>query len=100
MGISHSLKEFGFHEAVGTIEKVSLKEQVVVAKREAKLTFDTNNGVMAVYDEDGQPWLLTLDRITPEIAEWLKTSELTRGAYVPHSNDGGHYIRQQFPSRT
>ena len=60
--------------------------------------FDINNGIMAVYDNAGAPWIISLSKISREnIAGLVDHFHLIRGAYVPFSNDR-HYFDTKLPT--
>lgn len=63
--------------------------------RGAPLTWDQNNGVVVVYDEEGRPWITRRNREVDLIIEtYSRDFGLQRGAYVPHSNDGGLFVKE------
>ncbi len=98
--LSHVLIDVGFFSALGTSEYPGMSE-VVYVRRGSPNTYDSNNGVMAVYDEDGRPWIAR-NNFDEKLAEGLRhmfeLRDLKRGAYVPHSNDGGHFVCEILPN--
>lgn len=81
------LLDLGFIPVLGTRD--GLYEGQV--KRGKPLHWDANNGVIAVYDRDGSPWIIKAEQLTDEqLADLIKQLELRYGAFVPHSN-GGHF---------
>lgn len=61
--------------------------------------FDINNGIMAIYDHHGSPWIISLSKISHEhIAELVDRFHLIRGAYVPFSNDRHYLAEDKQPS--
>ena len=73
-------------------------------------TFDFNNGICAVYDENSHAWVLPERLFTDAMAialfksryhsRWTyKGVPLDRGARVPHSNDGGAWAARTFPKK-
>ena len=92
--LSHTLIDLGFFSALGTSENSGMMREEVHVKRGTANTFDYNNGVTVVYDEEGRPWILHNSRLTDEAAEKLREYSLKRGAHVPHSNDGGYFVRE------
>ncbi len=99
--ISHVLLDLGFFSALGTTEHAGPRPQVLVVKRQTPFTYDYNNGVMVVYDEEGRPWIrsgeVSIYEMVTELRNERRDNPLTRGAYVPHSNDGGHFVREILP---
>ena len=63
----------------------------------------TTIGVNVIYDEAGRPWItnsaVAIKAFNQAITEGRLEGEphLTRGAHVPHSNDGGHFVREVLP---
>ena len=57
------------------------------------MTYDYNNGVVVVYDQDGFPWVAPINYLE----RFEGRDQLRRGADVPFSKDGGHRIRKMFP---
>lgn len=91
--LSHTLLDLGFFSALGTIEHDAGRPDHVPRGKDN--TFDSNNGVTVVYDEVGRPWIIQTSRFTAEVSTALNREfSLQRGAYVPHSNDGGHFVRE------
>lgn len=98
--LSHDLIDLGFFSALGTSEHPGVMRVERHVGRGIANTCDSNNGVTVVYDEDGRPWILKDDRIEEirkEFQEVITEHRLTRGAYVPHSNDGGYFVREILP---
>lgn len=101
--LSHVLLDLGLFCALGTTERSGVELKLV--KKGMPYTTDTNNGVSVVYDEAGRPWVMRLQEAGSlgypgkEIQACLDENgkELKRGAYVPHSNDGGHFMREVLP---
>lgn len=61
--------------------------------------FDINNGIMAIYDHRGTPWIISLSKISKEhIGELVDRFHLVRGAYVPFSNDRYFVATGEIPS--
>ena len=89
--LSHKLIDIGFFSALGTSEHPGMSYEECHVKRGTANTYDYNNGVTVVYDEEGRPWISLRNVITDEFVEKFL---LKRGAYVPHSNDGGHFVRE------
>jgi hypothetical protein len=94
--ISSSLSELGFFCAFNTpeqVEKDSPKQKYV--DRGEPNTYDFKNGVLAIYDEKGLPWIILqsyTEEIRVKIEELILSHSLRRGAYVPHSKDGGLFL--------
>ena len=93
--ISQELRQLGFRSVFATNESVA-GVSTPVRQREP-LTWDNNNGVIVVYDELGSPWICRSDHFADsehrfKFTTLLREYGVKRGAYVPHSNDGGHFI--------
>ena len=99
--LSHKLIDLGFFWALGTSERPGMTEQANHVLRGIPFTYDMNNGVTVVYDEKGRPWIRTWGEdskiATMFFEEVVSTHSLERGAYVPHSNDGGWFVREIIP---
>jgi len=102
--LSHKLLELGFFSALGTSEHPGLATGVAVrachVRRKKPNTWDSNNGVTVVYDELGRPWIIRREntfKIVDFGAMIIHAYNLERGAYVPHSNDGGWFITEVIP---
>ena len=98
--ISNELLDQGFFSALGTTEHAGGDGRGHIVKRDKPFTWDYNNGVTAVYDEEGRPWIKlgygwSGGRAILHITGCEK--HLVRGAHVPHSNDGGEFIREVLP---
>ncbi len=102
--LSHTLINLGFVCALGTTEHIGGSARESIVKAGTPSTCDYNNGTNVVYDEEGRPWVMHGSKMTDAILHELRTYPLQRGAYVPHSNDGGYFMRKVlptlFPSRT
>lgn len=65
----------------------------------APYRWDENNGVFAVYDHRGVPWVIAARNISGDtLRDLASTENLRRGAYVPFSNDGGNFVAGKFPT--
>jgi len=96
--LSYNLIDLGFFSALGTSEHPGMMSEEVYVKRGTANTYDSNNGVMVVYDEEGRPWILQYSLVTDKVMEKLRREySLKHGAYVPHSNDGGHFVHEALP---
>ena len=78
----------GFFSALGTSEGEGHVER---GRPNVK---DSNNGVLVVYDEEGRPWIMGVSKLSDNVHVSLLDFDLSRGAYVPHSNDGGHFMSE------
>ncbi len=87
--LSVCLCRAGFVSVYGTVEKVGDKMQEVCLGD--PYTWDTNNGITVVYDEFGSPWIRRPTISLDKFANGKFENDLLRGAYVPHSNDGGKF---------
>jgi hypothetical protein len=90
--LSEKLRALGFLPVLGTTEMAGGRECVV--GRGDPFSCDSNNGVFVVYDEDGSPWLSRSTRRIWERFFLVVAVDLRRGAYVPHSNDGGTFFHK------
>ena len=94
--VKKSLESLAFHcIPMLECERVCAEMKPVTAGE--PLTFDANNGVLVVYDETGWPWIrrnYLSDVEKREFDSLVNTASLKRGAYVPHSNDGGKHIQR------
>lgn len=92
--LSPILLELGFFSALGTTEHPGLSREGQHVKRAVPNTADYNNGIVVVYDEEGRPWIMRGVNMTNVVHETLRSFDLTQGAYVPHSNDGGYFVHE------
>ena len=98
--LSHVLIDLDFFPALGTIE---LSGNGILPGIPVCLgtpnTWDVNNGVVAVYDDRGRPWvILRRNLLAEDVVEKLPEEfQLRRGAYVPHSSDGGRFVNEILP---
>lgn len=92
--LSHWLLDAGWFCALGTSERLRLDgKEASYVKRGTANTWDHNNGVYVIYDETRCPWIArTDDAMGADIFSAIGEFKLRRGAYVPHSNDGGHFV--------
>ena len=100
--LSHKLLDSGFFSALGTLQVrcvgMTQRDEELRVQRGTPNTWDFNNGVIAVYDESGCPWISVRNTHTNgEVNKLARSYGLQRGAYVPHSNDGGHFVRRIIP---
>lgn len=103
--LSHELIDLGFFCALGTSEKVPVLPEDghvhSVVMLGTPLTWDTNNGVTVFYDEEGRPWIVKNSEVGEvmnlAMRKLIKEFNLRRGAGVPHSNDGGHFVCKVLP---
>lgn len=100
--IASKLLDLGFFCAFGTTETVA--SSLILVNRGQPLTTSRNNGVLVVYDEDGRPWIMRVSKFTNgkdlALFGFAHENHLTfkPGAYVPHSNDGGHFVLEILPT--
>jgi hypothetical protein len=97
MKLSEELSELGFFPVRGTLEKVGGENRVA---REGKpRTYGVKNGILAVYDENGLPWIIEDGAVSAinNFKSMLRRHLLTEGAHVPHAEDGGEFLRTIFP---
>jgi len=106
--ISHDLIDFGFLCVLGTTEHVGMATgEGQLVRRGSPKTWASNNGVTCVYDEVGRPWIFHNKKWNDDqdgfeaFQEWTEERRLSDGlkcgAYVPHSNDGGHFVNEVLP---
>lgn len=101
--IASKLLDLGFFCALGTNEILNGRPSLEYVRRGKPFTYDCNNGVYVIYDESGRPWIIRWSTLAGKLAtenhefENL-TRHLHRGAYVPHSNDGGRFAIEILPT--
>lgn len=99
--LSEELLVLGFFSALGTTQhRLGGKAENYVG-RGTPLTWDTNNGILVIYDEEGRPWIRRRDygaELGKVVNDLVVDRRVTRGAYVPHSNDGGHFVYEVLPT--
>ena len=93
----------GFFPALGTMELYRGEHKLV--RRGAPLTQGRDQGIIALYDTRGWPWLIIARKLS--MREWLELNDgiyvgsdlvhFQQGAYVPHSNDKGEFMRITLP---
>ena len=88
--LSHKLIDLGFFSVLGTTEHAGGGRDGFLVKRGTPNTCDYNNGVSVIYDETGRPWIFRGSLGSDMVASF----NLKRGAHVPHSNDGGHFVHE------
>jgi hypothetical protein len=95
--LSQVLLEMGFFCALGTTEDPH-GDQTVVGYSMAN-TCDRNNGVVVIYDETGRPWIMPTSHngLVVAVTSLIVEFSLRKGAYVPHSNDGGYFVYNVLP---
>lgn len=93
-----TLNSLGFFPVLGTVERAGGESSVVQIG--APKRCDHNNGVVVVYDDGGVPWIISVANITiSQITALVRDHGLSdKPAYVPHSNDGGRFLRGHLPS--
>jgi hypothetical protein len=90
--IGQILLDLGFIPALGTTETLSRGERYTVLLGRPKC-YNANNGVVAVYDAEGRPWVADMDSVDlVALTNFTKRERFYYGAYVPHSNDGGAFL--------
>jgi len=90
--LSQKLIKLGFFFVLDTYECSGPMSEGRRVKRGQPNTQDCKNGVMVVYDEEGRPWIMRGSKVDDTVRQGLGDFNLSRGAYVPHSNDGGHFV--------
>lgn len=105
--LSHKLIDFDFFCALGTTQHAGPRRLEIIVKRGTPNTYDHNNGVTVVYDEVGRPWIrygrhvpphMSANEYNESINRLIGEYKLVRGASVPHSNDGGCFVREVLPT--
>ncbi len=90
--LSTVLLNGGFFPVLGTTERMGPSGSNPVVLIGTQFSWDANNGIMVVYDERGWPWI-TLWWNGARVIDGLERDfNLRRGAFVPHSNDGGCFV--------
>ena len=94
--LSHLLIDLAFFSAFGSTEYKDMQPKMVDLG--VPRTFDTNMGVIVVFDECGCPWTALVSGLPRGVEATVadlenRSGPLKRGAHVPHSNDGGHFMR-------
>ena len=71
---------------------------ITVPKRSGK--YCQNNGVIVVYDQIGEPWIIRCQHLGDrEMDALIREHGIVEAfVHVPHSNDGGAYLRNHKPS--
>lgn len=78
----------------GSLQSIRDGQEPTLVGKGTPFTWDYNNGVLAVYDEQGKPWICSTSYFTPRALEqFCSRHNLRQGALVPHSNDGGMFKR-------
>lgn len=97
--LSHRLIDLGFFSALGTTEHPGKTKAELLVGRADPHRWEYNNGVVCVWDELGRPWLMPAEfpnrnsRLNRAIDKMREEFALKRGGFVPHSNDGGTFLR-------
>lgn len=89
--IIYKLQSLGFMSVLHTMEldrPIQSKHRVTVG---TPLTWDTNCGILVIYDDLGHPWIRRTEGQAEEIRDAFKEFNLRRGGYVPHSRDNGEF---------
>jgi len=95
--LAKALLMLGFIPVLGTFETCGKERHIV--SRGAPKRFDYKNGVIVVYDELGAPWIVNMADVTiRKVRDLAREYHLSDGVYVPHSKDGGSFIRGNLPS--
>lgn len=90
--VSKILLDLGFIPALGTIETLSRGERYPVLIGRPRC-YNANNGVVAVYDVEGRPWVAKKENVDLDaLTSLTKRERFYYGGYVPHSNDGGAFL--------
>ena len=91
--ISKFLKNRGYKNVLET-DETDPEGVIRLVKCGEPLSWDHKNDVTVVYDEKGEPWI----KQGQLFLEDFKTVMLSRGAHVPHSNDGGYFVSEVLPT--
>lgn len=95
--LSHTLLDLGFLYVLGSTEQEGCIPKYVASG--IPYTTDHNNGVVAVYDELGRPWVIamsTLDKAR-EVPLVLNPVRPEDRRVHPVLERRGHFARQVFP---
>lgn len=101
--LQDQLLELGFLDVTGTKEWHGGGEHIIdIPHPDNWMRRDANNGVRVIVDDHGHYWIqpcgMHQGEETPQTKALMELhSKLQYGAYVPHSNDGGRFIRQTWP---
>lgn len=100
--LSHDLLDLGFLSALGTYEGFeTVYSHECYVMRGTPKTWGRNNGVWAIYDEEGRPWVISIRDLHYQtkgsIDLLIEDHKIRAGAYVPHSNDGGRFMLSILP---
>lgn len=93
--LSHELLDLGFLSALFTTERnLELNGEGGLVQKGFPLTYDVKNGILVVYDEFGRPWIHASWLVdNKNLEELIREYDLECGAYVPHADDEGRFIR-------
>lgn len=86
--LSHALIDAGFFSALGTTENGAY------VGYGTPNTWATSAGVVAIYDENGRPWIILECKMSNAMLDLLHSNKLRNGAHVPHTNDGGQFVQE------
>jgi hypothetical protein len=90
--IGQILLDLGFIPVLGTTETLSHGDRYQVLMGRPRC-YNANNGVVAVYDSEGRPWVADMQKVNlVDLTNFTKRERFYYGAYVPHSNDGGAFL--------
>ena len=99
IALSDKLKELGFHNADNSEiwlhgnNDLELSEQKVT--KDTPLQIGANNGLISVYDENGEAWLIPWQELPEgEKDKLIGEYGLNEGGYVPHSHDYRHWRKE------
>lgn len=99
--LDSELRKLGMFMCLNTNETPGIGNETRKVGRGEPNRFGLNNGVYAVFDEHGNPWIAGASSFRgfgDQLNQLAKRFGLESGCYVPHSNDGGYFIRHVMPS--
>lgn len=83
----------GFRCVLGASENTHVGPAVIKSAPNMAKRYDTNNGMLVIYDETGAPWVAAVEEVSRSTLDRLiEAHSLRLGAYVPCSNDNGAFL--------
>jgi len=101
------LKQIGFVDVTGFEESLTVTGRVSIAPTDCRQSWNENQGIYVVIDEDGHSWVLSKRalRMKPKNSVMIANELMVIGGnnlsrkslFVPFSNDGGNFAMQTWP---
>ncbi len=94
--LSKQLEDLGFFNALGTHETSGRRVQ-----KDTSCSIGYRNGVLVIYDENGEPWIMTNHHPRfreAEQAHYCRRLDSWNAVWVPHTNDGGQFVNEVLPT--